>query len=59
MDDVRAVHAYFSNEDVARYEDFWPMTIDEVTEMLSEWEDMDNRMAAVLKETGELIGIAG
>ena len=35
------------------------MTVDEVREMLSEWKDMDNRMAIVFKETGELIGSVG
>ena len=59
MDDVPAVHEYFSNEEVSRYEDFWPQTVEDVTEGLSEWKDMDNRMAVVLKETGELIGSVG
>ena len=59
MDDVPAVHEYFSDERNSQYEDFWPQTIDEVAEGLSEWKDMDNRMAVVLKETGELIGSAG
>lgn len=59
MDDVPAVHEYFSSEEVSRYEDFWPMTIEEVAELLSDWKDMDNRMAVVLKETGELIGSVG
>ena len=59
MDDVPAVHEYFSNEEVSRYEDFWPQTMEEVAEGLDEWKDMDNRMAVVLKETGELIGSVG
>ena len=59
MDDVPAVHEYFSSEEVSRYEDFWPQTIEEVAEDLSDWKDMDNRMAVVLKETGELIGSVG
>lgn len=59
MDDVSAVHEYFSDEEVMRYESSWPMTLDEVTEMLSRWKDMDNRMAVVLKKTGELIGTVG
>ena len=58
-EDVPAVHEYFSNAEVSRYEDFWPMTTDEVGRMLSEWKDMDNRMAVVLRETGELIGTVG
>ena len=59
MDDMPAVHEYFSNEEVSRYEDFWPQTMEDVTEGLSEWKDMDNRMAVVLKETGKLIGSVG
>ncbi len=59
MDDVPAVHEYFSSEEVSGYEDFWPMTVDEVAAELSEWKDMDNRMAVTLKETGELIGSVG
>ena len=59
MDDVSAVHEYYSDEEVTRYEDFWPMTSDEVREMLSEWKEMDNRMTVILKESGELIGSVG
>lgn len=58
-EDVPAVHKYFSNEEVSRCEDFWPMSVEDVTEMLSDWKDMDNRMAVILKETSELIGSAG
>lgn len=59
MDDVPAVHEYFSSEEVSRYEDFWPQTIEEVAEDLADWKDMDNRLAVVLQETGELIGSVG
>ena len=59
MNDVPAVYEYVSSEDVSRYEDFWPLTVEEVAEGLSEWKDMDNRMAVVLKQTGELIGSVG
>lgn len=59
MNDIPAVHDYFSNEDVARYEDFYPMTMEEVKKELTEWKDMDNRMAVQLKESGELIGSVG
>ena len=51
MEDVASVYEYFSNEDVTRYEDFNPMTIEEVEEELSEWINMDNRMLVVLKST--------
>ncbi|MBQ1506130.1 MAG: GNAT family N-acetyltransferase, partial [Erysipelotrichales bacterium] len=50
MDDVPAVHEYVSSEEVSRYEDFWPLTVEEVAEGISEWKDMDNRMAVVLKQ---------
>lgn len=59
MSDVPAVHEYFSDCRVSEYEDFHPMTTEEVEEELSEWKDMDNRMAVVLKETGAVIGSAG
>lgn len=59
MNDIPAVHDYFSNEDVARYEDFYPMTMEEVKKELTEWKDMDNRMAVQLKGSGELIGSVG
>ena len=32
MDDVPAVHRYFSSEEVSRYEDFWPQTMEEDAE---------------------------
>ena len=59
MDDVPAVYEYFSDEVVSRYEDFWPQTMEDVAQGLSEWKDMDNRMAVILTETGELIGSVG
>lgn len=59
MNDVPAVHEYVSSEEVSRYDDFWPLTVEEVAEGLSEWKDTDNRMAVVLKQTGELIGSVG
>lgn len=58
-DDVVQVHEYFSNEDVSKYEDFYPMTIDEVSEIVFEWSSMDNRLVAVLKESNILIGSVG
>ena len=59
MDDVPGVHEYFSHEEVSRYEDFWPQTMEDVAQGLSEWKDMDNRMAVILTEAGELIGSVG
>ncbi len=57
--DRKEVHETFSNEEVARYEDFYPMSMEEVTDLVKEWSEMDNRLVAVLKETGALIGSVG
>ena len=54
-----AVHASFSNGGGSRREDIWPRAAVETAGSLCEWKDMDNRMAAVLKETGERIGSPG
>lgn len=58
-DDAAVVHEYFSHEEVARYEDFHPMTMAHVEKMVAEWADMDNRMLAVLKSSGEVLGSVG
>lgn len=57
--DFDDVYAYFSREEVARYEDFDPMTKDEVKDLIEEWKDMDNRLVAVLKDSGKVIGSVG
>lgn len=59
IEDIEEVYSYFSNEEVARYEDFHPMTIEEVTEEVTEWSTMDNRLVAVLKDSDKLIGSVG
>lgn len=59
IEDIEDVYEYFSNEEVARYEDFYPMEREEVTEMLTEWSAMDNRLVAVLKSTDKVIGSVG
>lgn len=58
-DDIEQVHKYFSNEEVAQYEDFYPMSLKEVSDTVSEWSSMDNRLVAVLKDTKQLIGSVG
>ncbi|SHM66678.1 Protein N-acetyltransferase, RimJ/RimL family [Anaerosporobacter mobilis DSM 15930] len=57
--DLNDVHDYFSNEEVARYEDFDPMTVEEVKEEIREWKDMDNRLVVELKESNKVIGSIG
>ncbi len=59
VDDIPEVYKYFSDERVARYEDFYPMTLNEVTEEITEWTQMDNRLIAVLKTSGQVVGSAG
>lgn len=59
VEDIADVYEYFSDERVARYEDFDPMTMEEVTDEVTEWSTMDNRLVAVLKETGKVIGSVG
>lgn len=59
LTDIEDVYEYFSKEEVARYEDFDPMSMEEVTEEVTEWVDMDNRLVAVLKETNKVIGSVG
>ena len=57
--DLKDVYDYFSNDEVARYEDFDPMTVEEVNEEISEWKDMDNRLVAELKDSHKVIGSIG
>lgn len=57
--DFHDVFAYFSNEEVSRYEDFYPMTEEQVKNIISEWKDMDNRLVAELKNKNVVIGSIG
>ena len=59
LGDIEDVYEYFSNDEVARFEDFDPMTIEEVTEEVTEWSGMDNRLVVELKETNKVIGSVG
>lgn len=59
LDDIEGVYDYFSNDEVARYEDFNPMTKEEVKDLVIEWSLMDNRLVAVLKDTQRVIGSIG
>lgn len=58
-DDFRDVYSYFSNDEVAEYEDFEPMTEDEVSELIDGWKDKDSRMVAELKGQDKVIGSVG
>lgn len=57
--DFEDVLKYFSNEEVSRYEDFYPMSELQVRDIIDEWKDMDNRLVAELKSNGIVIGSIG
>lgn len=57
--DCKDVFQYFSREEVSTYEDFDPMSEKQVEDMIDEWRDLDNRLAAVLKTTQKVIGSIG
>lgn len=57
--DAKDVFKYFSDEEVSRYEDFYPMSELQVREMIDEWKDMDNRLVAELRPDGTVIGSIG
>lgn len=58
-EDFNDVYLYFSNEEVAKYEDFYPMSETEVKELIEEWKDKDSRLVAELKNTNTIIGSIG
>lgn len=57
--DFNDVFAYFSNEEVSRYEDFYPMSAEQVRSLIDEWQTMDNRLVAELRSDGTVIGSIG
>lgn len=57
--DIQDIFEYFSNEEVAKYEDFFPMTREEVKELIEDWKDKDYRMVVEKKDTGKVIGSIG
>ena len=57
--DLEDVYAYFSNDKVAEYEDFYPMSKEEVRELIDEWKDKDSRMVVVLKNQNKVMGSIG
>ena len=58
-EDLTDIMTYFSNEEVSRYEDFYPMSKEQVGEIISEWKNMDNRLVAECKENHKVIGSVG
>ena len=57
--DFKDIFAYFSNEEVSRYEDFYPMSEEQVQVIIDEWKNMDNRLVAELKTHSIVIGSIG
>ena len=57
--DLVDIMNYFSNEEVSKYEDFYPMSEEQVRNIIAEWKDMDNRLVAELKEKQIVIGSIG
>lgn len=57
--DLNDTFEYFSNEDVARYEDFYPMNKEDVIELIDEWQEKDSRLVVELKDNNKVIGSIG
>ena len=57
--EFKDIFAYFSNEEVSRYEDFYPMSEEQVQVIIDEWKNMDNRLVAELKTHSIVIGSIG
>lgn len=59
MTDFEDILKYFSDEEVSKFEDFYPMSEKQVRNMIAEWKDMDNRLVAELKVKRKVIGSVG
>lgn len=59
IEDFHDIYDYFSNEEVARYEDFYPMSESEVKELINEWQNKDSRLVVELKDKHVVIGSIG
>ncbi len=57
--DFEDILKYFSDEEVSKFEDFYPMSEKQVRNMIAEWKDMDNRLVAELKIKRKVIGSVG
>lgn len=59
IEDFDDVYQYFSNEQVAEYEDFYPMTEEEVKRLIDKWKDADSRLVVERKSDKTVIGSIG
>lgn len=59
MEDMEDLMEIFSQEEVAQYEDFDPMTKDEVNELIVDWIHKDHRMVVIQKNSNKVIGCVG
>ena len=57
--DFEDIIKYFADEEVSKYEDFYPMSEEQVRNIITEWKDMDNRLVAELKSQRNVIGSVG
>ena len=57
--DFEDIMDYFSDEEVSKFEDFYPMSEEQVRNIITEWKDMDNRLVAELKSQQNVIGSVG
>ena len=59
VSDFEDVFKYFSNEEVCKFEDFYPMSVEQVKNIIDEWKEMDNRLVVVLKSSNIVLGSIG
>ncbi len=57
--DCEDVMRYFADENVSKYEDFYPMSEEQVNNIINEWKYMDNRLVVELKVKQIVIGSIG
>lgn len=57
--DFEDIIKYFADEEVSKYEDFDPMSEEQVRDIITEWKDMDNRLVVELKARQIVIGSIG
>lgn len=57
--DFSDIKKFLSNEKVSEYEDFYPMTDEEISNIIEEWKDLDNRLVVELNETHTVVGSVG
>lgn len=58
-EDFEDIKKYFADEEVSRYEDFDPMSDEQIKEIIEEWKTTDNRLVAEQKESGVVVGSIG